>query len=166
MPISKEKRKRKVLVQCHLCKEYRLVCYAHKKRAEKDLCFSCGIKKRKIHTGTGEKCWNWRGGKIEHSGYILEYVPENDFFYPMGRTSKGLRGSYVPEHRLIMARKLGRLLHRWEQIHHVNGDTRDNRIQNLLLRDATSHPKKYGDAYSQGYGAGYKKGYKDGSSNS
>ncbi len=82
---------------------------------------------------------NWSpfgNGNGEHlqRGYKLIMLKPDDFFYPMANN----RG-YVRENRLIMARYLGRNLHSWEIVHHINGIKTDNQIGNLKLCLADGH---------------------------
>jgi hypothetical protein len=57
-------------------------------------------------------------------GYVLVFEPE----HPNAR-----KDGYVAEHIKVMAAKLGRPLHRFEEVHHKNGIRHDNRPENLEL---------------------------------
>jgi len=72
-----------------------------------------------------DKHYKWNGGKrITNQGYI-EIKSSNHPF-------KNKQG-YVPKHRLVVEKYLKRYLTKDEIIHHINGDTKDNRIKNLYL---------------------------------
>lgn len=79
----------------------------------------------------GSNHYAWKGGRIvTKKGYIEIYVPE----HPHARG-----GKYVFEHRINMEKKLKRYLLAGEEVHHINGDKTDNRIENLELW-RKSHP--------------------------
>lgn len=93
-------------------------------------CRRCA-RKRSATTGKDNK--NWKGGRVMHSnGYVYVFIPPEDFFVSMIHFH--LRhGGYVFEHRLVMARHLGRCLQGWEYVHHKNGIKDDNRLENLEI---------------------------------
>ena len=94
----------------------------------------------------GEK---WKGADyIDSEGYHYISLERNDPLYSM--TNNGC----IQEHRLIMARYLGRILNHKETVHHINRIKDDNRIGNLILYSSskehmlTSHKftkSKYSD---------------------
>ena len=92
--------------------------------------------------GRGANNPAWKGGvtKSHSAGYVRVWLPETDTFHPMC-DSKG----YVYEHRLLMAKSLGRCLTRNEIPHHENKCTSDNRLENLELKDTGSHVRGHLD---------------------
>ncbi len=77
----------------------------------------------------GPAAHNWHGGRQTNGPYIFVYLyPDDPFLVMTGHRP------YVAEHRLVMARHLGRPLLRSETVHHIDGDGHNNTIENLQLR--------------------------------
>lgn len=79
----------------------------------------------------GEKHDNWGGGRTyDKHGYVMVHCPG----HPMARRNgAGRTPTYVPEHRLVMAEHLGRMLTDDEVVHHKDGNPQNNAIENLEL---------------------------------
>lgn len=87
-------------------------------------------------TPTGANHPNWKGGRyVDSAGYVRVLLSPGD---PL--RSMALKEGHVLEHRVVMARSLGRPLAPRETVHHINGDRSDNRLENLQIRHG-SHGK-------------------------
>ena len=72
-----------------------------------------------------ERNINWNGGKgITSQGYIAILMPNHP---------SAISRDYILEHRLVMEKHIGRFLKSTEQVHHINHNKKDNRIENLML---------------------------------
>lgn len=81
-----------------------------------------GVRKGKLHHA-------WQGGKHIRNGYVFVSITKDSPY-----SSMAVSNGYVMEHRLAMAQHLQRPLTKNETVHHINGDTQDNTIENLQLR--------------------------------
>ena len=65
---------------------------------------------------------NWKGGRhYDGQGYIRICLKPDDFFFSMTK-----KDGYVLEHRLVVAKALGRCLQPWEIVHHKRGYAKDD----------------------------------------
>lgn len=70
----------------------------------------------------GSNHYHWKGGRIKRGKYWHIYKPNHPFV---------TKGGYVREHRLIYELFYNCILLPYTLIHHINGNTEDNRIENL-----------------------------------
>lgn len=91
----------------------------------------------------GENNPNWNGGDWidTRTGYRLvrttSLSPEDQALIPDPMPREYL------EHRLVVARTMGRVLHPEEHVHHINGIKNDNRLENLVLMDWATHSREH-----------------------
>jgi hypothetical protein len=92
---------------------------------------------------------------LDGHGYISVKLQSSDFFYPMVN-----KGGRVCEHRLIMAKHLGRCLHCWEIIHHRDGNKTNNNLDNLELTTLADHLLETKNGMKVAYNRGFEDGLK------
>lgn len=76
---------------------------------------------------------------MKNGPYNLVIAPDK---YP----GKKYRGRYAYEHIVVFWQKWGQVPGKGFEVHHINGDHRDNRISNLQLVTNKEHRKLHGDA--------------------
>lgn len=155
--IGRQYNNRFIWVACNKCGKQRWVREIGGEPTSK-FCNSCAMGKLR-----GALHPNWKGGRtVSGKGYILILLQPEDFFYPM--TNKV---GQIQEHRLVVAKALGRCLHDWEEVHHKGAkyprgsreDKSDNRYpENLELMIKGCHTAEH----QKGYSNGYLKGLTDG----
>ena len=75
----------------------------------------------------GEKKWTGRGNPRYRHG--------NANGYKMIKRD----GIWIPEHRAIIEKELGRNLKEGEVVHHINGNKKDNSRENLIVMTVSAH---------------------------
>ena len=92
----------------------------------------------------GAKNPAWKGGvtyfkrKGKYANQSIKYVRCPAEFATMAR-----KDGYVMQHRLTVAKAMGRALTRTECVHHINHDATDNRLENLMLFATNADHKRY-----------------------
>lgn len=131
---QRKKIRKKIDFICESCGKTKKVDYYSNKRRQTNFCLNCVAKK----TQTGVKKPRGDASYISTDGYKM--IKCDGDYDPSGRNR------YKREHVLVIEDYIGRKLNtqqggNGEQVHHIDGDKLNNKIDNLLLCKNTKHHK-------------------------
>jgi hypothetical protein len=127
--------KGKKYVQCRFSKKIKVICDFCEKEFEK---WPCLVKK----TINEKHYCNPVCRKLAMSANKTLYGFKKTTGSPLNPYKRCMKeGKFVYEHRWIMEQKIGRKLKRNEHVHHINGNPKDNRIENLEILSNADHAK-------------------------
>lgn len=120
------KKKEPVIKQCVTCGKTLILkpSQAHINSCSMD-CRDAARTKRPL-----DRMHNGKRARLDKGGYVMVYEPDHP--------NKSFHG-WQYEHRLVVEKAIGRYLGSNEHVHHVNGITDDNRLENLQVMDANDH---------------------------
>lgn len=78
----------------------------------------------------GKKANAWKGGIV---------ISKNERWIYMPHHPKAIAGKYVPEHKIVAERALGKILPEGAVVHHVNLDRLNNDNSNLIVCESQSY---------------------------
>lgn len=126
---STPKRSNNEIIQCGFChKEMKLPKSRKKQTSLGIICCSRECKGKLMKSGNAGYGFKKIEKERNHGKYYAYKVIV-------------VNGKRVKEHRWIVEKHIGRKLKKDEFVHHINGNSHDNRIENLMIVDNRSHGK-------------------------
>jgi len=113
-------------------------------RADRDAgtpgeCFECGQKVKKIcRRFCSQKCYGAFNGRRLRKTEMWRKPNKRGYVTGTVWTSEGVQ-LLVRQHRWVMEQHLGQKLLPSQDVHHINGNKSDNRIENLEVIDHSAH---------------------------
>jgi hypothetical protein len=135
---------------CHRCQAKFAIRIADKKKKPRPKTgkdFICKVCNKSFYVPG----WRMRRGDAQYCSrsclakiHLAQFA--NNRFQPIGKPHHqykyiNIDGKRIREHRWIMQQHLRRKLERWEHVHHINGDSFDNRLENLVVLSNSEHQR-------------------------
>lgn len=122
--------------ECYFCKK-EFIDWEANRPCKRVFC-SRKCKGSFMKTQTGQQAIHWKNARTNHNGG----------YFIITRECKPQL-----EHRFVMEEFLGRKLSKNEHIHHLNGNKKDNKLENLILLTNSEHKRLHlmGNKHAQRY---------------